>query len=429
MSLSLAMCEPHGAMMSKPSSPLPIQQRRARERRRVGIVTILAFAVLAGAWLFGYLNTDDDVSDYVLTVLPDATRIERSGSLFIGYAPDESGEETVIGYAMAASATGYGGPLAMMVGTDTSGTIISVNVIEHRETPNFFRQLERHGFYDQFIGSDYSRRLLVNDDLDGVSGATLSAEAVAQSIRQAARGIAANAVDGAVIPPDPRPIRFGAPEATLIALFVVSFLLHRLKRRPTIKKWGRWAILLTGLIVLGFIFNKPLTLANVIAFISGYWPDWQTNLYWFLLLSGVLVVTSIQGKNPYCSWFCPFGAAQEVLGTISGAKAYQPRKVYTKLRWVQRSLAFTAITLGLALRQPGAASYEPFGTLFTLEGSWPQWVMLILVLFGSLIIYRPFCNYLCPLDPVVDYIGEVRRWVKNLWQRTRKANQASASSS
>jgi len=119
-----------------------------------------------------------------------------------------------------------------------------------------------------------------------------------------------------------------------------------------------------------------------------------------------------------------------VVVTISVAKAYQPRKLYSKLRWVQRSLAFTAIALGLALRQPGAASYEPFGTLFNLEGSWPQWVLLILVLFGSLIVYRPFCNYLCPLDPVVDYIGEVRRWVKNLWhRRTRSASPASDSSS
>jgi len=416
--------------MSKSSAQSPIQQRRARERRRISLVTLLAFAVLVAAWLIGYFNTGDDVSDYVSQVLPNVERVERSGSLFTGYATDENGTETVIGYAMAASATGYGGPLAMMVGTDPTGTIIGVSVIEHRETPNFFRQLERQGFYEQFAGADYSQRLLVGDDLDSVSGATLSAEAVAQSIRQATRSIASSAVDGAVLPPDPRPIRFGAPEATLIALFVVSFLLHRLKRRPTIKKWGRWAILLTGLIVLGFIFNKPLTLANVIALISGYWPDWQTNLYWFLLLGGVIVVTSIQGKNPYCSWFCPFGAAQEVLGTISGAKAYQPRKLYSKLRWVQRSLAFTAIALGLALRQPGAASYEPFGTLFNLEGSWPQWVLLILVLFGSLIVYRPFCNYLCPLDPVVDYIGEVRRWVKNLWhRRTRSASPASDSSS
>jgi polyferredoxin len=38
---------------------------------------------------------------------------------------------------------------------------------------------------------------------------------------------------------------------------------------------------------------------------------------------------------------------------------------------------------------------------------------------ASLIIYRPFCSYLCPLDPVVDFIGELRRWVREVGQRWR----------
>ncbi|MBN8639951.1 MAG: FMN-binding protein, partial [Anaerolineae bacterium] len=327
------------------------------------------------------------------------------------------GSFSVVGYAMAGIGSGYGGPVALLVGTDTAGTILNVAVVQHVETPNFFRQLENSDYYSQFIGARYDEALTIGDDIDGVSGATLSSEAVAQSIRLAVRGIAAQAIPNAVIPPDNRPIQFGVPEVTLLALFIVSFFLHRIRSRSPFKKYGRWVVMAAGVIMLGFIFNKPLTLANVISLLAGYFPDWHNNLYWFLLLGGIMVVTSIQGKNPYCSWFCPFGATQEFLGSLTGAKAYQPRQIYSKLQWLQRGLSFTAIVLGLALRQPGAASYEPFGTLFNLEGSWPQWVLLILILFGSLVIYRPFCNYLCPLDPVVSYIGEVRHWVKNLWDK------------
>lgn len=394
-----------------------IQQRRAHQRRQQHIVSVIAFLILVGAWLFGHLRQGIDLTTYVEEVLPQADTIEEAnGGLFIGYASDQ-----VIGYAMGASATGYGGPLMMLVSTDPDGNILEVSVVEHGETPNFFRQLERQGFYNQFTGKNYSDALYLGEDIDGVSGATLSSEAVADSIRQAVRDIASGTIDGAQIPPDARPIKFGAPEVALIALFVVSFFLHRLKRQVSLKKYGRWVVLIAGLIVLGFIFNKPLTLSNVITLLSGYWPDWHTNLYWFLLVGGIITVTAIQGKNPYCSWFCPFGAAQEILGSISGAKAYQPRQLYSKLRWIQRALSFTAIVLGLALRQPGAASYEPFGALFGLQGTWSQWILLVLILFGSLVIYRPFCNYICPLDPVVDYIGEIRRWVKNIWQNRTKA--------
>jgi len=412
--------------MDKVAFQNTIQARRARQRRRQLLVSLAAFLILVAAWLIGYLGQSGELEldAYLEDVLPQAERIEAgSGGLFTGFAATSDGSFVVVGYAMVGIASGYGGPVALLVGTDPAGNILAVSVVQNAETPNFFRQLERSDYYSQFVGAPYDAALTLGDDLNGVSGATLSAEAVAQSIRQAVRGIASSAIAGAVIPPDNRPVNFGVPEVALIALFVVSFFLHRLRTRSPLKRYGRWAVMATGVIVLGFVLNKPLTLANVISLLAGYIPDWHNNLYWFILLGGIVVVTSIQGKNPYCSWFCPFGATQEFLGSLTGAKAYQPRQIYSKLQWLQRGLSFTAIVLGLALRQPGAASYEPFGTLFNLEGSWPQWVLLILVLFGSLVIYRPFCNYLCPLDPVVDYVGEVRRWVKDTWQKKNAAAQ------
>ncbi len=94
----------------------------------------------------------------------------------------------IVGYAMAGSATGYGGPLTLMVGTDPAGSIVGVKVIDNRETPNFFQQLANHGYYDQFAGKDYTSQFNLGSDIDGVSGATLSSEAVAQSIRAAVTG-------------------------------------------------------------------------------------------------------------------------------------------------------------------------------------------------------------------------------------------------
>ncbi len=397
---------------------LNIQQRRQRAQRRQNVISVLALSILIGAWLYGYLTSGSDIGPLVGEVLPEATRIELNNStdVYTGYAPGESGAEIIVGYAMAASATGYGGPLTMLVGTDPEGVILGVQVIEMRETPNFFRLLYREGFMEQFAGADYAASLLPGEDLDGVSGATLSVEAVAQSIRQATRAIATREL-GATPPRDVRPVKFGLPEITLLALFGVSFVLHRLKKRPKIRNYGRWVVLLVGIVAIGFVYNKPFTLANVISLLAGYWPDWHNNLYWFLLLGGIFTVTMLQGKNPYCSWFCPFGGVQEVLGKITGAKLYRPRRLHNVLLWLQRGLSFAAITLGLALRQPGTASFEPFGTLFDLEGTWPQWALLVLVLLGSLVVYRPFCNYICPLDPVVDYIGQLRRWVKGIWEK------------
>jgi hypothetical protein len=380
---------------------MPPSSNRVKSVRRQRWISLAALLILIAAWGYGYLNSRDSVAPSAADVLPGAVRIEPRGALFAGY--DTNG--SLIGYAAASSAPGYGGPVGMMVGVNPEGSIIGVQVINHRETPGFFRILERDRYYEQFLGREPSDNLTVGQGIDGVSGATLSAEAVARSIRDSLRAVTGQ-------------------ELGLIGLFIAGFFAHRTRHKDA-KKLLRWGTLLTGMIVLGFMYNKPFTISHVTSFLAGYWPDWRTNLYWFLLLGGILFVTSAQGKNPYCSWFCPFGAVQECLGKMTGAKVYRPRRLNNLLNWLQRGLAFSAILLGLAYRQPAAASYEPFGTLFDLTGSWPQWALLVLVLLASLVIHRPFCNYLCPLDPVVAYIGEVRRWVKDTkesWDNRRKAN-------
>jgi NosR/NirI family nitrous oxide reductase transcriptional regulator len=39
-----------------------------------------------------------------------------------------------------------------------------------------------------------------------------------------------------------------------------------------------------------------------------------------VLLAGTLLAFDRTGKNPYCPWVCPFGAAQDVIGLVGGAR-------------------------------------------------------------------------------------------------------------
>lgn len=395
------------------SAKLAARQRKKRIDR---IISVAAFVAIAAAWLFGYFRAGSDIAPRVPQVLASAERVEQRGSVFYGYASDD-GNETLVGYAGTGEATGYAGPIQVLVGVDTEGQIVGVQVLEHRETPGFFRRLYEQTFFEQFLGRNYASNLSLGGDLDAVSGATISSEAVARAIREEVRALGSGPI-GAEVPAASEPIQFGAPEVLLIALYTAGYVGHR-SRNPKGKRWVRRGTLAAGAIGLGFMYNKPLTVANFISLLSGYWPDWHTNLYWFLLLGGVLFVTTAQAKNPYCSWFCPFGAVQEGLGRIGGAKLFYPRRWRSHLQWFQRGLALSAIVLGLALRQPGPASYEPFGTLFEFTGHWAQWVLLAMVLLGSLVVLRPFCNYLCPLDPIVDYIGEGRRLAQDTVRKVR----------
>lgn len=387
----------------------PRSRYAVRLRRQRWLLVITAILILT-AWIVGYYSAGADVAPLVADVLPAATRVERRGSLFVGLNDDH-----VVGYAAIGQAPGYGGPIDVLVSVDPAGDVVGFQVIEHRETPGFFRLVQDPSFTGQFTSQNIDDPLRLGQDLDGVSGATYSAEGVAAAVRQATRTVASDGL-GEPLPPEEKPIRFGIPELTLIALYTLGYVGHKMRGDNPWKKRIRWGTLLTGMIVLGFIYTAPLTIAQVISLVSGYWPDWHNNLYWYLLIGGILFVTTTQAKNPYCHWFCPFGAVQECLATITGARLYRPRRWHTALTWLQRGLALAAVLLGLAMRRPGVAGYEPFATLFDLRGSTVQWALLVMIILASLLVYRPFCNYLCPVDPVVDFIGAARKWIKESWK-------------
>ncbi|MGD8751370.1 MAG: 4Fe-4S binding protein, partial [Anaerolineales bacterium] len=276
------------------------------------------------------------------------------------------------------------------------------------------RLVDSTGFTDQFSTRRVDSSLHIGVDIDGISGATLSAEGIAISIRQAVRVIASDGLESP-LPPEKRQIKFGIPEIVLIGLYAAGYFSHK-QKNPKLKSRLRWSTLITGMVLIGFIYTAPLTISQVIALLSGYWPDWHNNLYWYLLIGGILFISTID-KNPYCAWFCPFGAVQETLAAISGAKHFRPRPWRNYLTWLPRILALTAIVLGLVLRQPGVAGYEPFATLFDLRGTAIEWGLLVVTILTSLFLYRPFCNFICPIDPVVDFVSTVRRLGKDAWNQ------------
>ncbi len=386
------------------------KQRNRRERwLMMGTV-----AIIVVAWLYGYLNAGIDAAALVDRVLPGALTIERSGELFVGR--DAAG--ALVGYAGVGQGTGYGGPLQVVVGVDPAGNLLGVEMVEERETPGFFRRVRNSRLFENYTERQITDPLQLGDDLDSITGATMSAEGVAAAVRAAVRTVAADALQTPLPAPAKR-LKVGLPEVILVLLFLSGYIGHKL-RNPRAKHLVRWGTLLAGIVTIGFLYTLPLTISMIVSLLSGYWPDWQTNLYWYLLIGGILFVTTVDAKNPYCSWFCPFGAFQECLAAVGKAKPYRPRELNTPLKWLQRGLALTAIVIGLALRRPGAAGYEPFATLFDLRGTPVQWALLVMLILASLMMYRPFCNYLCPLDPVVDFIAAGRRWTKEMWSTWRK---------
>lgn len=142
----------------------------------------------------------------------------------------------------------------------------------------------------------------------------------------------------------------------------------------------------------------------------------------FYLLGFFMVIGSIFGRF-VCGFLCPFGLVQDLLYKIPFPFKRKNLPGHRKLVWLKYIvLAVMVIVLPLLATdflgqgKPWFCQYIcPSGTLLagiplTLTnaplrnalGFLFQWKVLLLILFvlGSVVFYRPFCKYVCPLGAV-----------------------------
>lgn len=392
--------------------------KKIKKKKIEHILTVAALVFVILAWVLGALRQEADLEPFLKQAMPEADSFEPVAPGVYEAKKGTGGKIDKferIGHVAIGKGSGYAGPLTAVTALDGTGKIIRVVIVNHKETIPFFRKVLAKEFPGSLAGKSYNDPFAPGEDVDGVSGATLSLNALLNASRDAARRTAGDVLNLPVAPAKAIPIQVGIPELLLVLLFAAGFLGYSKKisdKAPKTKKAMRWVSRIIGLLFLGFVFTIPLSIININSLLMGYLPVWQTHLYWYLLVLGVLLPLILMEKSPYCDNFCPFGSAQEVLKLIGGARQRIPDKHRQWLRWMQRVLALAVIVAALFFRNPGKYNYEVFGTFFNLTGNYVQYGVMAVVLVTSLFITRPWCNYLCPLRAVSDYIRSFRSLFK-----------------
>jgi len=394
------------------------REKTLRVERWLGVAAIAGLII---AWIIGGSLSTAGLQSYLEAAMPQADRFELvNGNTYQALQGDDN--EQVIGYINVAEADGYGGPLTLAVAVDLEGRVIGMSIVDHKETPSYLARVVEKGIPESLMGKSYQDLFVFGNDVDAISGATYTVSALAEAAREASRVVAQDRLGLDVPIEESQKILFGIPEMTLVVLFTVGYIAHQ--RKFKYQKLFRWGSLLVGLLVLGFIYNRPLTLSHINQLLLGYFPDWHTNLYWYILLIGILFVFTVDNKNPYCDWFCPFGAAQECMGAIGNAKTRSVGRYKNFFKWALRAIVWAAIAIALVTRNPGITSYEIFGTLFSFTGSGIQFVLLGIVLVVALFFRRPWCTFLCPLKPFTDLYRLFRTWISEIWKKRIKTKKA-----
>ena len=122
------------------------------------------------------------------------------------------------------------------------------------------------------------------------------------------------------------------------------------------------------------------------------------------------------GRGLFCGWLCPFGAMQELAARLG--RLLRLPQVEPSPRWDARlkmvKYAVLAALVGIAVLAPAhieaASEVEPFKTAVTtfFLRDWPYVAYAVGLLLWSMVTFKGFCRYVCPLGAVMAIGGLVR---------------------
>ena len=84
---------------------------------------------------------------------------------------------------------GYGGPIRILVGMDTSGVLTGIEVVSHRE-PYGPTSIDLPGYAAQFSGKDIRDPFRLGEDIAAVSRASITTSSATRAVRNSARRLA-----------------------------------------------------------------------------------------------------------------------------------------------------------------------------------------------------------------------------------------------
>jgi ferredoxin len=200
--------------------------------------------------------------------------------------------------------------------------------------------------------------------------------------------------------------------ATVVAGFMVRFGFTRNLRG---------LFLLASLLIIGFYKGActgcPINgIQNIFLGVFGYLDEWR-ELFWFI---AIIPITYLFGKV-WCGWICHLGALQEFIYLPGRFKVFRKPHIVL-IGKIMRTVLLAALIIQIAIMGTKYwCSIDPFIQIFDFKGFagylaevetfdtglWITITLTALLLVTSVISFRPFCRFACPIGLILGWVAYI----------------------
>ncbi|MCM8787311.1 MAG: FMN-binding protein [Candidatus Omnitrophica bacterium] len=294
---------------------------------------------------------------------------------------------------------GFTGPIKLEIALTENGNITRIKVLEHKETPHYVRDLDKFlkQFEGRFIEEEFSTQ-----NIDTMTGATITSTAIIDIVNEVGRKIKDKLTEQkSTSSISTQNVIF---DKNCFYLFIFTFfaiILYCFFKNV----WLRKIFLFFVVIFLGFISNLTFSfnhLANLLTFnfLSSKFLS-QIFIYILPIFLGILF------GQFWCSWLCPFGALQEILGSTKTL-----RKISGNLDNKARYFKYVFLTIFVIFlsvrRDVFIFRQEPLSVFFLKRSIfWIDKTLAFVSLFFSIFFFRFWCRYFCVCGAFFAFFNKI----------------------
>lgn len=291
---------------------------------------------------------------------------------------------------LARNVIGYGGPIPLhLIFEDEK--LVRIELLENQETPSFMDWVVDEGFLHEW--DNLSPDEILQHEVDIITGATMTTEAIIQSVQIAAGYLLDNPQSfKKSFKPD---LRFWAVIFVVLSGMFVPLFLKKKKHFRTIQ-------LILNVAVLGFWSGTFISLSLLTSYLSNG-LNLLAAIVPVLLLTAAFIMPLFAGPGHYCNWLCPMGAAQELTGKLSPFKIRLSNKTVHYLTIFRNFLWYSMMLmmwLGVGFE---IMDYEVFSVFLIKTASMPVIIIGVVFILLSAFMPLPYCRFVCPTGTLMKH--------------------------
>lgn len=304
---------------------------------------------------------------------------------------------------LADSIAGYQGPSEILLWLDSNNKIKHASLRRTFDNQPYASYLNDDTYFWKLFLNKTLRQVstidLEAEQVEGVSGATMTSLAVADTIIAAALEFESRKQQMTAKPAQ-RSIRWGWHDVGTLLILLGASIIALTRLRGI--RWLRqvWNVILV--VYLGLMTGNLISLAVVFGW-AAQGVAWQLapGLASVVVISFLLSI--LTRRNVYCSHICPHGAVQQLLKRPPKLSK-TTRKRLSKLRWVPGLILFAAVSVTLLRINLNLAAWEPFNAYIWFIAGISSISLALGSLLFSWFVPMGYCRHACGTGRLLDYV-------------------------